>query len=134
MEEQKEWVFYANIDWDCTKNNRFNVDTRDFHTGYRWDDNPHTDIKILLKYYDKYFLTKNELIALLDRLYTESGGKGEWRMLELDCNDTRVLNWKLKYLRIYRHDGLFLVCNNNHHAIPKDILCCKVSTKYLNHY
>lgn len=134
MEEQEKWVFYAYIDWECVKNNRFNIDTRDFHTGYLWEDKPHPDIKTLEKYPQKFFYTTTQLVALLDRLYTESGGSGEWRMLELDCNDNRVKNWKLKYLRIYRINGLYLVCNNDHHAIPKDILACKVNKRYLHHH
>ena len=49
MEQQKEWVFFQDIDWNCEKNNRFNVDTRDFHVGYNFNDKLHKDWSTISK-------------------------------------------------------------------------------------
>jgi hypothetical protein len=29
MEPKNHWVFFKEIDWECPKNNKFNVDTRE---------------------------------------------------------------------------------------------------------
>lgn len=117
MEEQNEWVFFREIDWDCPKNNQFNVDTRDFHVGYRWDE-PHKDYDTLKKY-PHFFLTKDELVDLLERYYMESGGKKRWRLFALE---TYGFGWELKYLRIFRSDLGYIVCDSDKNAIKKNIL------------
>lgn len=133
MEEKDEWVFYKEIIWDDPKNNMFNVDTRDFHTGYLFSEKTHKDFKTLSKY-KHFFFTQEELVVLIDRLFKESGGVGEWRMLDLESKDNRVRNWNLKYLRIFRTELGFLVCNSHYVAIPKDILSSKVEQEYLSHH
>lgn len=130
MEEQDEWVFYKYIDWNCPNFNRFNVDTRDFHCGYNLTDELHKDYGTISKY-NKFFFTEDELKALLDRLFEESGGVVEWRMLSLKSIDERVLNWNIKYLRIWRTEKGFIVCNSYHQAIPKEILSCDVNKEHL---
>jgi len=52
MKEKDEWVHYLEIEWDDKENNRFNVDTRDFHVGYRLEETRHKDIDIIKKYPD----------------------------------------------------------------------------------
>jgi hypothetical protein len=133
MEEKDEWVFFKDIDWNCPKNNRFNIDTRDFHSGYNFNENLHKDWSVISKY-PRFFFTEEELKSELERLYTESGGKGKWRMLDLVANDKRTSNWMLKYLRIWRTEKGFLVCNSENIAIPKDVLNNKVCQKYLGHH
>jgi hypothetical protein len=131
MEPKDEWVFFKEIDWDCPKNNRFNVDTRDFHCGYFWGDE-HGDIN-KLKNKPEFFLTKEELVELLERYYIESGGDGEWRFFELDSREEKVKNWALKYIRIFRTELGFIVCNSDERAIRKDILDSPVLSDNLNH-
>jgi len=133
MKEQKEWIPYTDIDWNDPENNRFNIDTRDFHAGYKFSDENHKDWKTISKY-DHFFFTKDELISLIDRLFVESGGKGNWRMLDLKHNDSRVKNWSLKYLRIFRTEKGFLVCNTGYDALPKKILVAAVNKEYLAHH
>lgn len=133
MEPQKEWVFFKEIDWSCPNNNKFNVDTRDFHVGYHFTEENHPDIETLSKY-TKFFFTEAELKTELERLFNESGGKGKWRLLDLESQDGRVNYWNLKYLRIWRTNKGFIICNSKSIAIPKDILSCSVNKKYLNHY
>jgi len=136
MKEQDDWVFYKDIDFDCVDFNRFNVDTRDFYCGYSKSNNDHDDIKTLSlsKNQHKFFHTKEELIGLLDRLFEESGGVGKWRMLQLKSNDSRVLNWRMKYIRIFRIDtNVFVVCNGDNIALNKDVLSNKVDQEYLCH-
>jgi hypothetical protein len=130
MVERDGWVFFKNIDWDCPKNNRFNIDTRDFCCGYRWTDDEHEDFSILVKNRYKFFHTKDELISLLERLFEESGGEGEWRMLSLGEGSD---NWSLKYLRVQRYEQGFLVCSSNERALNKEFLRQSVNQKYLCH-
>jgi len=132
MEEKNEWVFFKNIDWNCQKNNRFNIDTRDFHCGYNFKDELHPDFLTISKY-KKFFFTEEELKSEIQRLYVESGGKGSWRMLTLNSNDGRVNNWAMKYIRIWRTEKGFIICNSENKAIPKDILSCSVNQEYLCH-
>jgi hypothetical protein len=133
MEEKDEWVYFKEIDWDCPKNNRFNVDTRDFHCGYFWEDSQHRDIHKLNKYPDRFFHTRSELETLLVRLYEKSGGPGKWRMLSLLGGDYRTDNWRLKYLRIWRIGNRFLVCNSDGQSIPKKMLNLSIDEVALFH-
>ena len=133
MEEQIEWVFFQDIDWNCPKNNRFNIDTRDFHVGYNFNDELHKDWSTISKY-NHFFFTEDELKKEIERIYNESGGKGEWRMLTLNSNDGRINNWLMKYLRIWRTKKGFIICNSDNRAIPKDIISCSVNQKYLHHH
>jgi hypothetical protein len=130
MEEQNSWVFFQNIDWSCPKFNVFNVDTRDFHCGYYFRKNHHGDWHTIQKY-PHFFLTQEELISLLERYFTESGGIGEWRYFALKNYDK---GWNLKYLRIYRTELGFVVCDSEHRALKKEILKGEVSPKHLNHH
>jgi hypothetical protein len=131
MIEQNEWVYFKEIDWNCPNNNRFNVDTRDFHCGYRFEKKTHPDWKTISKY-DNFFFTEHELKSEIRRLFDESGGDGEWRYLDLEHLDPRVRNWRLKYLRIWRTEKGFVICNSDDKAIPKSILSSKVDQKYLH--
>lgn len=121
MEEQNEWVFFKDIDWECPKNNQFNVDTRDFHVGYRWND-AHKDYDTLKKY-PHFFLIKDELVELLEKYYTDSNGKQSWRFFALENYGN---SWELKYLRIFRTELGYIVCDCDKKALKKDILNQKV--------
>lgn len=132
MAPQNEWRFFHDVDWNCLKNNRFNVDTRDFCVGYYFSDELHPDWSIISNY-TRFFFTGNELKTLLTRLYNESRGDGEWRMLQLVSKDVRVLNWRLKYLRIFRTDRGFLICNSEYKALPKPLLNAKINQELLYH-
>jgi hypothetical protein len=124
MVEQDEWVFFRDIDWNCPNNNVFSVDTRDFYCGYIFKDIPHDDFDTLKKYPD-FFLTQEELVALIERYFIESGGKQQWRYFNLEGID----NWSMKYIRIARTELGFVVCNSNGRALKKDILERKVETE-----
>jgi hypothetical protein len=131
MKEEKEWVFFKDIDFDCPNFNRFNIDTRDFRCGYQNVKEEHPDMSTLSKY-PKFFYTKEEVLSELERLYNESGGENKWRFLELVSNDNRVLDWNLKYIRIIRTNLGFIFCNKDYQAIRKDILSAPVSQEHLN--
>jgi len=131
MKEQNEWIFYKELDFNDPENNRFNIDTRDFHAGYSFSKTAHPDYLTLRKYPD-FFNTEQELKNLLNRYFEESGGKGDWRMFDLSVSNINVNNWRLKYLRIYRTDLGFIVCNSDSKAITKTVLDNPVSQKHLN--
>lgn len=121
MEEKDEWVFFREIDWNCPNNNVFWIDTRDFCCGYDFRDIPHEDFDKLKKY-PHFFLTHEELVQLIERYFTESGGEQEWRFFNLEGID----NWNMKYIRIARTELGYIVCNSNWTALRKDILDKKV--------
>ena len=131
MTEQNAWIDFNDIDWNDPENNRFNVDTRDFCCGYSFSKVNHPDFLTLRKYPD-FFNTEQELKDLLNRYFEESGGKGDWRYLDLDVVNTNVNNWRLKYLRIFRTELGFIVCNSDSKAITKTVLDNPVSQKHLN--
>lgn len=132
MEEQSEWIFFRELELDDEKFNRFNIDTRDFHAGYNLTSKIHKDFDVLKKYGNRFFYTKTEVEQTIDRLYVESGGEFGWRMLDLDVKDERVNNWMLKYIRIWRTELGFIICNSDHKAIPRHVLSSRVNMKYLN--
>lgn len=127
MIEQPEWVFYTDIEWNDPKFNKFNVDTRDFCCGYIFNNLYHKDFATLSKYPD-FFHTEQEIKDLLDRYFAESGGKCEWRFFNLEG----VENWNMKYIRIWRTELGFMVCDGNDHALRKDFLSKPVEQKHLN--
>lgn len=131
MTEQPEWVHFSKIDWDCENFNQFNIDTRDFHVGYRFEDKPHKDMATFKKY-PEFFHTKDELVSLIQRYFDESGGDGEWRYFSLKGNNNDVSGWDLKYLRIWRTDLGFVICNSNHRALRKSILALPVNLEHLS--
>jgi len=134
MKEQPQWVKFTDIDWNDPNNNRFNIDTRDFHCGYSFKTETRADLPILMKYKSRFTFTTQELKDTINKLYIDSGGEGEWRLLNLKSNDSRVRYWNLKYLRIERiTDDKFIVCNSEYKAIPKHLLNeCSVDIEYLN--
>jgi hypothetical protein len=131
MKEKEEWIKLEEVEWNDPENNRFNVDTRDFHCGYFYSEDKHKDIAVLNRY-PNFFYTDKDIEKLLEHLYSESGGEGKWRMIDLDVVDPRVNNWKLKYLRIYREEKGFVVCNSDGTAIGKDLWNYPINKKHLN--
>ena len=129
MTDQNAWVHFRLVDWECPNNNRFNIDTRDFHCGYRWDESQHPDSRKIST--PEFLHSREELVSLLERFFVDTGGDGEWRMLQLNDSDLRVRNWRLKYLRIYRSEGGFIVCNSDHRAMPKRLLSSEVDKQML---
>ena len=131
-ENENEWVFFQSIDWNDPKFNKFNIDTRDFHVGYNKQEENHPDYNTLIKY-DRFLYTLDELSNIINRLFKESGGKGNWRMLSLESEDDRVTNWNLKYIRIWRSPSGFIICNQLDKAISKELINLPVKQEYLNH-
>lgn len=117
MKEKDEWVFFHEIDWNCPNNNVFWIDTRDFHCGYNFRDVPHVDFDTLKKY-DHFFATKDELVALIERYFVDSGGEQKWRFFNLEGVD----NWNMKYIRIARTELGFIVCDSDWKALNKSFL------------
>lgn len=125
MIEQDEWIFYKNIDWNDPKFNLYSIDTRDFHMGYRFEKKRHKNFTTLSnsKNKDKFFHTESELIQMIDRLYELSGGdNGDDHRCIIFNNINESKNWSFKYIRIYRTEHGFLVCNDDNKAFKKDVL------------
>lgn len=132
MKQKDSWIKFDELEFSDSENNRFNIDTRDFHAGYSYQDEIYPDLNKIQKYPD-FFFTEEELIVFLNNLYIEAGSQAEWRFLELINIDGRVRNWRLKYLRIWRVEtDKFIVCNCDQQAIPKRILNSKVNQETLN--
>lgn len=84
---------------------KINIDTRDFHCAVISDQHQEVkDIKTLAKYKNRFFFEIEDVFKLVERLYTESGGKVGWRMLSFTQNG----NW-FKYLRIHKTEYGYLV-------------------------
>lgn len=126
MVEQDEWVFFKEIDFECPNFNRFNIDTRDFHCGYIFEDSSHKDINTLKG--KNFFHTLEELKETLERFYEESGGKDDWRFFSLESYGK---SWELKYLRIFREEDGYIICDLDNKALNKDILQGKIDKELL---
>ena len=117
MKEKDEWIPYKELDFNDPKFNVFSIDTRDFYAGYRFEESEHPDYLTISKY-PYFFHTTNEVKILLDRYYKESGNKQEWRMFKLESIG---LGWELKYIRIWKTEKGFIMCDRKNRAHKKSI-------------
>lgn len=127
MKAKDEWIFYKELELDDSENNVFSIDTRDFHAGYRLEQKSHPDFQTLKKY-PHFFHTEKEIKDLLDRYYLESGGNVDWRFFNL----IEMQNWSMKYIRIWRTELGFIVCNTDNRALNKKLLSSPVEQKNLH--
>jgi hypothetical protein len=133
------WIPFKEVDFSDTNINAYHVDTRDFGCTSN-DHKPELDLRKVDKNSEYYEHTAVEVQNLLQRLYEESGGEGEWRMLTLEGEDFRTGGWQMKYIRIYRlhpSAGLLVTCghhNDTPFIMSKSMLASKVEQKYLNHH
>lgn len=130
-----DWKFYTDIDFNDKSVKMYSIDTRDFHCAIMTEEIPKDkedfDLKKLVKYPNRFFFTAEEVTQTLRRLYEESGGKKEWRMLSLKGEGEKYTsNWQIKYIRIHRTEHGLLMCNNRHYALHKDIWKCEVAVPY----
>lgn len=131
------------IDWKPLKEvnfadegiKQYHIDTRDFCcvTSDKHYDDSHADIpgpdldKLLKpKYRGRFFYTNEEVLALITRLYNESGGEKKMRVLCLEGDDS----WNLKYIRLYRLKWGLIVCNSYNRAMSKDTMSKPVKKPY----
>jgi hypothetical protein len=131
------WKIFTEIDFSDKTVIKYNIDTRDFHcacTKEIDEENSFKIFKLFEKKPERYLHTKDELIELLNRLYTESGGLGKWRYLSLELKNKEVNNWKMKYIRIFRLENGFVVCNEENYALSKEVLSGKVNLEMLHHH
>ncbi len=135
-----EWVEFSKDSFKeiFTPNlKKINIDTRDFFYNFseekfvkdpnNYEQKNLEDINWgkLSKYPSRFFYTSEEVVEAISRLYIESGGKFEWRLLSLITNSTEFLHWNLKYIRIYKvedSENLFIITNSYNHALKKEIL------------
>lgn len=130
-----DWKLYSEIDFSDTEILKINIDTRDFHCSTQTikdDILPFKSFSAFDKNPSRFTHTKDELIELLDRLYKESGGKGKWRYLMLDSPSKGTGNWDMKYLRVFKLDDYFVVCNSNDYALSKENLSFPVNQEFLH--
>lgn len=129
-----DWIKFTEIDFSDTTIQQYHVDTRDFCVA----TNPEKSTKELdfykpLKQAKDFVHTPEEVVALLTRLYNESGGKANWRFLSLDEEaKSHTKNWQIKYIRIHRVDGGLMVCNSSNYALKKSLWACPVNQEYLH--
>lgn len=130
------WKYYEDVDFSNQEIAIYNIDTRDFYCSAQPKEGlkrEPLDTRTIDKYpQSKYYHTEQEVKDLLKRFWTESGGDGEWRYLYLETNHPQVLNWNLKYIRIFRTDKGFLVCNDDCYILSKSVLSSPVGKEYLN--
>jgi hypothetical protein len=117
------WIFFREVKWD-EQMQQAHVDTRDFHVSVVNEPSEKTpDLTRLVKLKEQFFHSVDELKALLERYYLESGEEreGNWRFFCLEGHT----NW-FKYIRILKTEHGWLVCNSDFRAINKNILSTKV--------
>lgn len=130
--EEDKWRFYKDVNFSQEDVLHYNVDTRDFHCGWSMEKYDLPPIDKILKYKERFFFTPEEVVAVLDRIYEESGGKGSWRMLDLKADYCR--NWDMKYIRIHRFPEGLVMCNRHNRYLNKDTMNAPVDKEYLSHH
>jgi hypothetical protein len=133
------WKPYQEIDFNDENIKQYHIDTRDFHCLAKEEVSDMVlDLHKTRKKPEQYFHTGEEIKALLDRYFNESGGPVEWRMFSLSGEASfRAGNWQLKYIRIFRlPEGLVVASKRNEHeaafVFGKHMLACPVELRYLN--
>lgn len=128
-----DWIPFQQVNFDeiavC------HIDTRDFHCNTLTE---HSDkipsIHKLKNYPERFFFTKEEVIETVNDLFVRSGGKGQWRMLALIGNRDTI-SWEMKYLRIYKTEYGFIICNrDSSKAFKKDELKLPIDKEHLVHH
>lgn len=112
-----DWIFFKEVNFADNQILQYHIDTRDFHclaNTEKSDKLP--QVNKLAKYPERFFYSAEEVAAMLDRYYTESGGEMDWRFFHLIGID-----YWLKYIRIYRVDQGLIVCNNDNRALKKEL-------------
>lgn len=132
MDSNDKWIPFKEVNWGLVEFNLFHIDTRDFSVKRNFIEKPFSDYDTIKKY-PHFFFTQEQLDTLMQRLFTESGGEGEWRCLCLKNKSPIVTNWNLKYLRVYRTPLGFIVCNGEHRAINKILLSSPINQSILMH-
>lgn len=124
------WITHKDVYFDDESIKQIHVDTRDFHCSVVDRNKPDKEGEwksVIEKYKGRveYLHSASEVKSLIDRWFEESGGKRDWRHFYVDSNDTAVAGWLMKYIRIYRIDDGFIVCNRNDYMLNKNITRCK---------
>ena len=83
---------------------------------------------------DKIVFSADEVSDQIKRIHQESGGDVQWRYLSFygPAGHKYSNNWGLKYIRIFRVDGGFLICNKDFHPMTKNVLSSKIDINLLN--
>lgn len=126
-----QWKPFKEVDFNDQNINHYHLDTRDFCCIPITNMYTDKDFTTVIKYPDRFIYSSDEVVNLINMLFVESGGDGDWRMLSLDTINT--YGWQLKYLRIYRVKQGLIVCNSDSYALRKEFWKNKVNKKYLNH-
>jgi hypothetical protein len=132
--ENDNWINYAELDFNDITSKQYHIDTRDFYSLINKKPTEH-DLHLdkIKNYPDKFFYTPEEIVEILNKLYNESSGKNEWRMLMLDGEGEKLTsNWKFKYIRIYRTEFGLIICNSDNIAMKKSEVNSKVNQTYLH--
>lgn len=130
------WIHYSKFDFKDQNIKQYHVDTRDFHIHTDTELKTDFDLTKILTKKNKpnFFFTPEEVKEILDKLFNESGGDGQWRMLTLiePSDRSYSANWQLKYIRIYWTVYGFLMCNHKSYPYSRHIWYCPIDQKHLS--
>ena len=122
-----DWISFKEVDFTDENILQYHIDTRDFCCFANTEKpNEPVDISKLKKYPERFFYSSEEVVALLNRYYEESGGEKDWRFFALEG----MSNWELKYIRIYRTEFGLIICTQSKYALKKEITDLKVENDY----
>lgn len=132
-----EWVDYTKIDFANESIKQYHIDTRDFYclcnTNIDKKIPSEGELKTMLKAKRKFFYASFEVKEIIDKLFKESGGKGDWRMLSLKGGGQYRIDFWLKYIRIYRTQyGLIIKSNYDGKCIPSEAFKLPIDGNALN--
>lgn len=133
-----DWVDYNLIDFSNESIKQYHIDTRDFCCLTNTFDcqrlPPEFELKTMLKSKRKFLLASFEVKELIDKLFKESGGYGDWRMLSINGGDKyKGLDFWFKYIRIYRTKyGLIIKSHIDGKCIPLEAFQLGIDKSSLN--
>lgn len=125
------WKPLSEVDWST--HNYYRVDTRDFHILERRDipESCKIDYFTVDKYKNKLLFSIEEVKALIEKFYMESGGEKEWRYFSLIYSHKAYNGWQLKYFTIVKYKDSYLIANKEHYLLSRDILKLQINKEQL---
>jgi len=121
------WIFFKEVNWD-EQIQQAHVDTRDFHVlvlNEPCEKMP--DLTKIIKLKEKFFHSTDEVKALIERYFNDSGGVAKWRSLYIKGID----DW-FKYIRILNTEHGWIVCHRDYEILNKEKLSGEVLKEHLH--
>lgn len=133
INKMNEWKYIDEYE-SLPNTDSIHCDTRDFYINCINNKEYKREIRLELKrintqsMFSDYLFTKDEILKILKDLENRSGGKGDWRYIQIDD-----IPW-LKYIRFikWNDDKYLAYANDDCKILSHELLESSINEEYLN--